>query len=146
METPNLNMDTDFHPSYSHSQSNSKKEIKCNSPSLRSSPQHSEENNEKNEKPNSKLLCQISCFGWPRSNRTIRFAVPDSAIVQPIQKFGAKHYYTAEVTKILMDWLTEHTHYPYPTEIDRISLCEKTGLTRKQLRVWLINSRKVSPS
>lgn len=52
--------------------------------------------------------------------------------------------YPQEVTKILYDWLNDHMYYPYPTEAERLELCEQTGLSRKQLRIWLINARKVS--
>jgi hypothetical protein len=59
------------------------------------------------------------------------------------KSYSRKHYYSSEVTKILMNWLKDHIYYPYPTEEERIQLCKKTELTRKQLRVWLINARKV---
>jgi hypothetical protein len=52
--------------------------------------------------------------------------------------------YSREVTEILNNWLDEHIHYPYPAEDERIELCQRTGLSRKQLRVWFINARKVS--
>jgi len=42
----------------------------------------------------------------------------------------------------LKKWFENHLEHPYPTEEERVKICEKTGLTRKQLRVWLINSRK----
>lgn len=51
--------------------------------------------------------------------------------------------YSPEVTKILMEWFEAHLENPYPNEADRIRMCRETGLTRKQLRVWLINARKV---
>lgn len=47
------------------------------------------------------------------------------------------------MTHILNEWLEEHIHYPYPAEDERIELCRSTGLTRKQIRVWFINARKV---
>jgi len=52
--------------------------------------------------------------------------------------------YSKEVTGLLNGWLKNHMHYPYPGEEERQELCRATGLTRKQLRVWFINSRKVS--
>lgn len=52
--------------------------------------------------------------------------------------------YSKEVTGLLNGWLKNHMHYPYPSEEERQELCRATGLTRKQLRVWFINSRKVS--
>jgi ribosome recycling factor len=43
---------------------------------------------------------------------------------------------------ILMRWLREHLFFPYPTEEDRITLCQQTGLSRKQLRSWLTDARR----
>ncbi|CAI2387596.1 unnamed protein product [Moneuplotes crassus] len=50
--------------------------------------------------------------------------------------------YSPIITNILMKWLLENEEYPYPNRHDREALCKKTGLTRKQLRIWLINARK----
>jgi hypothetical protein len=41
-----------------------------------------------------------------------------------------------------MQWLKNHLNNPYPSEDDRIQLCEDTGLSRKQLRIWLIDARR----
>ena len=38
----------------------------------------------------------------------------------------------------------ENQNYPYPSEKDKVMLIKKTGLTRKQLRIWMINARKVN--
>mmetsp|Transcript_35072 Transcript_35072/g.34746 ORF Transcript_35072/g.34746 Transcript_35072/m.34746 type:complete len:197 (+) Transcript_35072:186-776(+) len=57
-------------------------------------------------------------------------------------KPASRSNYSSTVTQILQTWFEAHIDYPYPTEQERIELCEKTGLTRKKLRVWLINSRK----
>lgn len=57
---------------------------------------------------------------------------------------NARNSYPKRIVKILMKWLKDHIYYPYPSEDERIDLCEKTGLSRKQLRIWLINARKVS--
>eukprot|EP00345_Euplotes_harpa_P013967 CAMPEP_0168340776 /NCGR_PEP_ID=MMETSP0213-20121227/14271_1 /TAXON_ID=151035 /ORGANISM="Euplotes harpa, Strain FSP1.4" /LENGTH=302 /DNA_ID=CAMNT_0008347089 /DNA_START=1 /DNA_END=909 /DNA_ORIENTATION=+ len=54
--------------------------------------------------------------------------------------------YSKEVTGLLNGWLKNHMHYPYPGEEERQELCRATGLTRKQLRVWFINSRKKAKS
>jgi hypothetical protein len=52
--------------------------------------------------------------------------------------------YSKFVTKILMNWFKEHLNHPYPSEEQRQQLCEITGLSRKQLRVWFIDTRRVS--
>lgn len=59
---------------------------------------------------------------------------------------SSRSNYSTTITKVLNRWFKAHLDNPYPTEEERIDICEKTGLTRKQLRVWLINSRKVSVS
>ena len=59
-------------------------------------------------------------------------------------KSAPKNAYSPKVTKILMKWLKNNIYYPYPSEDERIRLWRETGLSRKQLRVWLINTRKVS--
>lgn len=52
--------------------------------------------------------------------------------------------YSQDVKRILVDWFKDHLHHPYPTEDERQALCEATGLSRKQLRVWFIDTRRVS--
>ena len=52
--------------------------------------------------------------------------------------------YSPIVTRILWDWFDKHLSYPYPDEDERIELCKQTRLTRKQLRIWFINARKVT--
>ena len=52
--------------------------------------------------------------------------------------------YSPVVTRILWDWFDKHLSYPYPDEEERIELCKQTRLTRKQLRIWFINARKVA--
>mmetsp|Transcript_31949 Transcript_31949/g.36467 ORF Transcript_31949/g.36467 Transcript_31949/m.36467 type:complete len:208 (-) Transcript_31949:115-738(-) len=50
--------------------------------------------------------------------------------------------YSQEITGVLMEWFEQNVENPYPNEVDRIRMCKATGLSRKQLRVWLINARK----
>jgi hypothetical protein len=66
----------------------------------------------------------------------------DSKESKPIRTNSRSNYSTS-ITKVLNKWFNAHLNNPYPTEDERIEICDKTGLTRKQLRVWLINSRKV---
>lgn len=46
------------------------------------------------------------------------------------------------VTAILKQWLIEHTEHPYPTENEKNSLGDKTGLTINQISNWFINARR----
>ncbi|XP_076945602.1 homeobox protein knotted-1-like 6 [Bidens hawaiensis] len=47
-----------------------------------------------------------------------------------------------EATTILLEWWNSHYTWPYPTEGDKISLVETTGLDPKQINNWFINQRK----
>lgn len=53
-----------------------------------------------------------------------------------------KCHFPKWVKEILINWLYIHRQYPYPTVSDRNDLLLQTGLSRKQLRIWLINARK----
>mmetsp|Transcript_32716 Transcript_32716/g.37372 ORF Transcript_32716/g.37372 Transcript_32716/m.37372 type:complete len:127 (-) Transcript_32716:251-631(-) len=66
--------------------------------------------------------------------------VKSKALKARLQK--PKKMFSEEVSDLLMDWLKTHAEYPYPTESERIELCEATRLSRKQLRIWFINTRK----
>ncbi|XP_051149639.1 homeobox protein knotted-1-like 6 [Andrographis paniculata] len=47
-----------------------------------------------------------------------------------------------EARQTLLEWWTLHYKWPYPTEADKISLAETTGLDQKQINNWFINQRK----
>ncbi|XAR48088.1 hypothetical protein NMG60_11030799 [Bertholletia excelsa] len=47
-----------------------------------------------------------------------------------------------EARQKLLDWWNNHYKWPYPTEADKISLAESTGLDQKQINNWFINQRK----
>jgi hypothetical protein len=47
-----------------------------------------------------------------------------------------------EARQALLDWWNVHNKWPYPTEGDKISLAEETGLDQKQINNWFINQRK----
>nr|AWU46637.1 class 1 KNOX protein [Cyrtomium guizhouense] len=42
----------------------------------------------------------------------------------------------------LLDWWNEHYKWPYPTETEKGTLAETTGLDQKQINNWFINQRK----
>lgn len=45
---------------------------------------------------------------------------------------------------ILKEWILspEHFNFPYPTEDEKKSLMDKTGINSKQLKYWFINARR----
>eukprot|EP01121_Diplochlamys_sp_Union-15-3_P019665 TRINITY_DN7475_c0_g1_i1.p1 TRINITY_DN7475_c0_g1~~TRINITY_DN7475_c0_g1_i1.p1 ORF type:complete len:197 (+),score=22.07 TRINITY_DN7475_c0_g1_i1:116-706(+) len=47
-----------------------------------------------------------------------------------------------EATKILLQWLSEHKHDPYPTELEKKELSKKTNLNLSQICNWFINARR----
>ncbi|GKB77127.1 homeobox protein knotted-1-like protein 6 [Tanacetum coccineum] len=47
-----------------------------------------------------------------------------------------------EARHTLLEWWESHYKWPYPTEADKISLAELTGLDQKQINNWFINQRK----
>ncbi|WCJ38484.1 Homeobox protein knotted-1-like 1 [Euphorbia peplus] len=47
-----------------------------------------------------------------------------------------------EARQTLLQWWNVHYKWPYPTEADKISLAESTGLDQKQINNWFINQRK----
>ncbi|XP_042021076.1 homeobox protein knotted-1-like 6 [Salvia splendens] len=47
-----------------------------------------------------------------------------------------------EARQKLLEWWNIHYKWPYPTEVDKVSLAEMTGLDQKQINNWFINQRK----
>ncbi|RAL50361.1 hypothetical protein DM860_018107 [Cuscuta australis] len=47
-----------------------------------------------------------------------------------------------DARQILLEWWKAHDRWPYPTEGDKISLAEMSGLDQKQINNWFINKRK----
>lgn len=47
-----------------------------------------------------------------------------------------------ETTHILLKWLNEHLHHPYPNSFEKNHLMAATGLNQQQLSNWFINARR----
>nr|AEX56222.1 knotted-like 1 protein [Dactylorhiza fuchsii] len=47
-----------------------------------------------------------------------------------------------EARQQLLDWWTRHYKWPYPSESQKLTLAESTGLDQKQINNWFINQRK----
>ncbi|OAL51712.1 hypothetical protein IQ07DRAFT_389163 [Pyrenochaeta sp. DS3sAY3a] len=50
-----------------------------------------------------------------------------------------------EATNMLKDWFVAHRSSPYPTEDEKIDLCNRTGLSLNQVSNWFINARRRAP-
>jgi len=51
--------------------------------------------------------------------------------------------HSKRAVKILMRWLESHLEHPYPSKAQKEELCNKTGLSKKQVGVWFIDNRRV---
>lgn len=51
--------------------------------------------------------------------------------------------FSKKTTAVLMTWLSENIEHPWPSKQQKRDLCEMSGLTPKQLRIWFTNNRKV---
>ncbi|PKA56699.1 Homeobox protein knotted-1-like 6 [Apostasia shenzhenica] len=65
-----------------------------------------------------------------------------SSLKKEFSKKKKKGKLPKEARQILLDWWTTHYKWPYPTEADKTSLAESTGLDPKQINNWFINQRK----
>ncbi|CAH2292296.1 Tos8p [Pelobates cultripes] len=43
---------------------------------------------------------------------------------------------------LMYKWLEDNCEDPYPKDIEKAEMIEKTGLTRKQIEDWFINARR----
>jgi hypothetical protein len=48
-------------------------------------------------------------------------------------------------SKILFDWLLNHTTCPYPSLEEKVELMLASGLTIKQIDYWFSNARRRNP-
>ncbi|KAI7728846.1 hypothetical protein M8C21_023825 [Ambrosia artemisiifolia] len=65
-----------------------------------------------------------------------------SSLKHEFSKKKKKGKLPSEARKTLLQWWDSHYKWPYPTEADKISLAESTGLDQKQINNWFINQRK----
>jgi homeobox KN domain-containing protein len=50
--------------------------------------------------------------------------------------------FSINALQTLENWFNAHRENPYPTEDERIELVKNSGLTKKQVNIWLANARK----
>lgn len=65
-----------------------------------------------------------------------------STLKHEFMKKKKKGKFPKEARQQLLDWWSEHSKWPYPTETEKGTLAETTGLDQKQINNWFINQRK----
>lgn len=65
---------------------------------------------------------------------------PEITEQPPVQKRGGK--LPKHVTDMLKTWLLDHADHPYPTEEEKRTFCEYTGLDICQISNWFVNARR----
>lgn len=55
------------------------------------------------------------------------------------KRAGLRH---TKKTRALSNWFASHMEHPYPSEEDKITLAEESGMTKKQVVDWFANSRR----
>ncbi|KAH7081161.1 hypothetical protein BKA63DRAFT_405996 [Paraphoma chrysanthemicola] len=50
-----------------------------------------------------------------------------------------------EATNLFKDWYSKNRDSPYPTEEQKLEMCELTGLSMSQVANWFINARRREP-
>lgn len=65
-----------------------------------------------------------------------------SSLKKEFSKKKKKGKLPKEARQTLLEWWNSHNTWPYPTEGDKISMAEITGLDPKQINNWFINQRK----
>ncbi|KAJ7532794.1 hypothetical protein O6H91_13G020400 [Diphasiastrum complanatum] len=64
------------------------------------------------------------------------------SLKQEFMKKKKKGKLPTESRQQLLDWWSNHIKWPYPSEAEKASLAESTGLGQKQINNWFINQRK----
>nr|NP_001266984.1 homeobox protein knotted-1-like 6-like [Fragaria vesca]AEC04753.1 knotted-like homeobox KNOX4 [Fragaria vesca] len=65
-----------------------------------------------------------------------------STLKQEFSQKKKKGKLPKDAKQILADWWNLHYKWPYPTEVDKMTLAQVTGLDQKQINNWFINQRK----
>ena len=55
-------------------------------------------------------------------------------------------FFKPHVQSFLRDWILANRDCPYPNGSERTRIRKATRLTTKQIRIWMANNRRVSPS
>ncbi|KZL79151.1 c2h2 type zinc finger domain-containing protein [Colletotrichum incanum] len=75
-----------------------------------------------------------------RSSCSFEPITASSTSTPPPPKIGTR--FSRDSTRILRQWLSSHSHHPYPSEEEKKILLQRTGLNKIQITNWLINARR----
>ncbi|XP_019437866.1 PREDICTED: homeobox protein knotted-1-like 2 isoform X2 [Lupinus angustifolius] len=65
-----------------------------------------------------------------------------SSLKQELSKKKKKGKLPKDARQKLLSWWELHYKWPYPSESEKVTLAESTGLDQKQINNWFINQRK----
>ncbi|KAL0942355.1 C2H2 type zinc finger domain-containing protein [Colletotrichum truncatum] len=74
------------------------------------------------------------------SSDAFRAITGSNTSTPPPPKIGTS--FSRDSTRILRQWLSSHTHHPYPSDEEKKILQHQTGLSKIQITNWLINARR----
>ncbi|OIV96957.1 hypothetical protein TanjilG_00539 [Lupinus angustifolius] len=77
-----------------------------------------------------------------KDNLLHRYSGYISSLKHELSKTKKKQRLPEEAKQILLAWWNVHFEWPYPTDADKVTLAEWTGLDQKQVNNWFINQRK----
>ncbi|KAF6833952.1 C2H2 type zinc finger domain-containing protein [Colletotrichum plurivorum] len=75
-----------------------------------------------------------------RSSGTFEPSAIAGAATPPPPKIGTR--FSRDSSRILKQWLSSHSHHPYPSDEEKKLLQLQTGLSKTQITNWLINARR----
>lgn len=60
----------------------------------------------------------------------------------PVKKSKRIRIFSDDILNTLNKWIDSHRSNPYPTEPEKLYLCEITGLNMTQINNWMSNARR----
>lgn len=54
----------------------------------------------------------------------------------------SRNNFSRQQRDALKNWLFQHQHNPFPTDVQKQDLCSRVGITSQQLNTWFVNNRK----
>ncbi|CAI9637590.1 unnamed protein product [Alternaria burnsii] len=96
------------------------------------------------DRPNDSYFTRAGYQGYDTSYSDIRF---QQHVGLDHNAFNRKRRgnLPKEATNLLKDWFAANRTSPYPTEDQKMELCNRTGLSLNQVSNWFINARRRAP-